>query len=108
MTKRKCMSCEIEFLTRGRYRRCPRCRKKLRDRRRRLRLKKNHVERVERQVLYERDKGICQLCFEPVLYSEFHIDHIWPVARGGKHSYANTQVTHAECNRRKGSKLRRD
>jgi 5-methylcytosine-specific restriction endonuclease McrA len=34
-----------------------------------------------------------------------HLDHIVPLARGGEHSYANTQPAHPTCNRRKGAKV---
>ena len=32
------------------------------------------------------------------------LDHVIPIARGGEHSYANTQIAHLTCNIRKRDK----
>src|ERR1019366_1546951 len=60
-------------------------------------------ERVDRWVVWDRDKGVCQLCLLPADPNYWHLDHILPIIKGGEHSYANTQVTHPICNLRKGS-----
>ena len=73
--------------------------------RRRARKKAQFVEDVDPQVLYERDKGICGICHEPVDPKNFHVDHVHPLAKGGEHSYANTQVAHPACNCAKRDKL---
>jgi 5-methylcytosine-specific restriction endonuclease McrA len=65
------------------------------------------VEAVDRWKLWQAYKGRCGICFEPVAYEEFHIDHKVPLARGGEHSYANTRPTHRVCNQRKSLKDRR-
>ena len=62
------------------------------------------VEVVDRGILFERDGGMCGLCHVPVDPIAWHLDHIKPLAKGGAHSYANTQVTHPSCNLRKGTK----
>ena len=59
------------------------------------------VESVSRQAVYERDEGVCGICHRPVSRRAFHLDHIIPLARGGEHSYANTQATHPRCNMKK-------
>ncbi len=66
----------------------------------RRRLKKNNqfVEDVNRTTLWKRDKGLCQRCKISVPLDAYHMDHIWPVSRGGVHSYANTQVLCETCN----------
>lgn len=68
------------------------------------------VERVFRAKLYERDNWHCQLCHKPVLMEKPvphplapTLDHIVPLAVGGDHSYANTQLAHFICNSRKGA-----
>lgn len=66
------------------------------------------IETVDILVLAERDGWRCGICSEPVDASlrwpdpmcATH-DHIIPLARGGDHSYANAQLAHARCNRRK-------
>jgi 5-methylcytosine-specific restriction endonuclease McrA len=66
------------------------------------------VEAVDRQQVFLNDNGICQwqYCQEASPFvdpANWHLDHIVALANGGEHSYANTQVTHPTCNRRKGS-----
>ena len=64
------------------------------------------VEAVDHRVVFERDKGVCGICKEPVdPMSKWEVDHIVPILRGGLHSYANVQLAHARCNRSKGSKV---
>ncbi len=63
------------------------------------------VETVSLNVLYSRDKGICQLCRKPCSRNQASRDHIKPVSRGGEHSYANTQLAHKRCNAQKGDQL---
>ncbi len=67
-------------------------------------------EEVHRQTVYERDAWTCQLCKEsvdrkarpPDPWSPT-LDHIIPLAQGGKHSYANVQLAHFWCNSVKGA-----
>lgn len=86
--------------------------------RRRARMRDAYVEEVTMADIYQRDGGVCQLCYEPVdrrcTYPNPRnpvLDHIVPLARGGKHEGRNVQLAHAECNNRKkdgsaGSQLR--
>ena len=62
------------------------------------------VEIVDPQVVYERCEGICAICDQPVDREDFHVDHIVPLAKGGAHSYANTQAAHPFCNWSKGNR----
>jgi hypothetical protein len=72
---------------------------------RRARKKAQFVEDVDPAVVFERDKGICGICKEPADPTNFHVDHIRPLAKGGEHSYANTQVAHPACNCAKRDRL---
>lgn len=63
------------------------------------------VERVERDVVWSRDGGICYLCEEPADPDDWHLEHVVPLIAGGEHSYANTAVSHPECNRAKGARV---
>ena len=74
-------------------------------RQREKQLHENFVEEVSYEVLYERDKGICQICGLPVHIDKFcdnnwggTIDHITPLSVGGEHSMSNCQLVHRVCN----------
>lgn len=66
------------------------------------------VEVVDARVVFERDKGQCGICGEPVdPMSRWEVDHIVPISKGGAHAYANVQLAHRQCNRAKGAKTSR-
>lgn len=71
---------------------------------RRARLRKAFVEVVSPQILFEQHGGICGICNQEI-EGDFHVDHVIPLAKGGEHSYANTQPAHPRCNRWKGTKM---
>jgi 5-methylcytosine-specific restriction endonuclease McrA len=75
--------------------------------RRRAKLRGAYVEDVDRRVVWERDRGRCQLKIvctgRRVPFRKMHMDHIIPLARGGEHSYANVQTSCGPCNLAKGS-----
>lgn len=61
--------------------------------------------------IYYRDKGICQLCQQPIdltlTYPNpmmFSVDHITPRSKGGGHTLGNLQATHLICNTKRGNK----
>lgn len=71
------------------------------------------VDAIPLSELIERDGGICQLCGDPVdktdcffdSYGSFHtgrlyptVDHIKPLAKGGKTTWDNVQLAHFHCN----------
>ena len=73
----------------------------------------------DKQFIWGRDKGICQLCNEPIdpdlpyrdpVTGDINrmsksIDHIIPVARGGSHSLDNAQLAHFGCNQSKNVRI---
>lgn len=70
------------------------------------------VEHVSLSKLLERYGGKCGICGgaipEQTSYGDPlhpHIDHIFPLSKGGEHSYANTQPAHSSCNVQKGNKV---
>ena len=84
-----------------------RCAKRYSARLRRVREKEAFVEHINTCDVFADDDLICQLCGEPTVphdWSEgWHplaatIDHIVPLAKGGKHERANVQTAHALCN----------
>lgn len=74
------------------------------DMTRRARKNDAFVESVNSLTVFDRDGGVCQICLEPIGETAFHIDHVVPLCKGGEHSYANVQLTHAHCNLSKGSR----
>lgn len=62
-----------------------------------------YVEDVHRDVVWERDRGLCYLCGHPADPARWDLEHIHPIAHGGEHSYLNTAVSHPLCNQQKGS-----
>lgn len=66
------------------------------------------VEHVTVPQLVERDGWECKLCGDTIdrakRFPDFYaatIDHIVPLAKGGKHELSNTQLAHYICNTRK-------
>lgn len=60
---------------------------------------------VDKLAIWERDGGVCGICREAADLSDWHLDHVIPLSRGGAHSPENTQVAHPVCNLKKGAKL---
>jgi 5-methylcytosine-specific restriction endonuclease McrA len=79
-------------------------RERRRSQGRRAREKKAFVERVSPKKVFDSNGWICQICFEPVdpdskdVNTRATLDHVIPLAKGGKHSYENTQLAHGLCN----------
>lgn len=51
-----------------------------------------------RDAVLARDGYICGICGGTVDPSDVHIDHIYPIHRGGKSVLLNLRVTHSRCN----------
>lgn len=64
-----------------------------------------YVEDVDPDAVLLRDLGLCGICGEPVMEAAFHIDHVHPLSKGGKHAMDNVQLAHAVCNFSKGAKV---
>ena len=79
---------------------------------RKLRQRGVTVEAVNPIVVLERDRWTCQLCGIRTpkkmrgTYNDNapEVDHILPIAKGGEHSYRNTQCACRKCNITKSSK----
>lgn len=60
--------------------------------------------------IFYRDKGICQICNEPIDLTleypdmqSFSVDHIIPRSHGGNHALSNLQAAHLVCNIKRGN-----
>lgn len=54
-----------------------------------------------RKYVIERDRNQCQSCGKTALESELTLDHIIPLARGGKNDISNLQTLCRPCNQHK-------
>lgn len=79
--------------------------------RRRARLRAAHVEPVRRAEIFARDGYRCLLCGDSLVMVETvphplapTIDHVIPLAAGGRHAPDNVQAAHFLCNSRKRDK----
>ena len=80
--------------------------------RRHMRERDAFVEDVPRFAVFERDDFICKICGYPIDMTlaaphrkSASIDHVVPLARGGKHEMSNVQAAHFGCNARKGARV---
>jgi 5-methylcytosine-specific restriction endonuclease McrA len=79
----------------------------------RARRRRAAIETVNPIKVFDRDKWKCQFCGTKTPRSlrgtnegrAPELDHIIPLARGGEHSYANTQCLCRTCNGSKGDKV---
>lgn len=76
-----------------------------RNARRRALQRSDVAERIERLIVFKRDRAICGLCRRKILFADFEVDHIIPLSQGGLHVYDNVQASHAKCNRRKYNRI---
>lgn len=71
---------------------------------RRAKLNGVTVEHVSRELIYYRDKMKCYICKTRIDFADMHLDHVIPLAKGGKHSNDNCRCACATCNLKKGAK----
>lgn len=86
---------------------------KNRETSRRIKIQSNLIDRdITLRKLYQRDNGRCYICGLDCSYDDYirtdtafiagdfypSIDHIIPLAKGGKHSWDNVRLAHRRCN----------
>ena len=69
------------------------------------RVERGKVSNKMRFSIYARDGYRCRNCGVSQRYATLEIDHIIPIAKGGKSSYDNLQTLCHKCNVEKGDKL---
>lgn len=79
---------------------------------RRAQIRAVPAQSVSPAKVYERDGWVCGICLDPVdkdlKYPDpksASLDHIFPLSKGGHHTYENTQLGHLDCNVRKNDKI---
>lgn len=65
------------------------------------------AELITREEIFLRDKGRCQYCNKKVQSSDWHLDHVYPVSLGGKHTRDNVCVSCPMCNLSKHNKVKK-
>ena len=65
---------------------------------------KRNFDESQRQVIYRKDKGVCQICGKECDWNDWEADHIVPWSKGGKTEIENGQVLCPTCNAKKGAK----
>lgn len=48
--------------------------------------------------LWDRQKGCCAFCLNPLERKKYHVDHWQPVSRGGSNDRGNLRLLHPRCN----------
>lgn len=102
------------------------CRRKRRNRLSSIRSDKriNESNLIDKDItlerLYERDNGICYLCGTKCNYDDISItdegyyiagktypsiEHVYPLSKGGRHSWDNVKLAHYRCNTLKSDKI---
>ena len=66
---------------------------------------KRNFDDAQRQVIFRRDKGICQACGRICEWNDWEADHIIPWSKGGKTEVENGQVLCPSCNSKKKDQL---
>jgi 5-methylcytosine-specific restriction endonuclease McrA len=66
--------------------------------------RKRYPKRM-RAMLLERQGHRCSICGGPLSLLDSHVDHVVPLVAGGADDIANLQLTHQNCNLRKGRRL---
>lgn len=69
------------------------------------RVERGKVSNKMRFSIYERDGYRCRKCGISDKYAKLEIDHIIPIAKGGKSTYDNLQTLCHKCNTEKGKNI---
>ncbi len=69
------------------------------------RVERGKVSNKMRFAVYRRDGYRCRKCGRTDRHEDLEIDHIYPIAKGGKTTYDNLQTLCHKCNQKKSDKL---
>jgi len=62
---------------------------------------KGDIETSDLEIMWESQKGKCNICKSKLNINSFHVDHIYPISLGGKTEIENLQFLCEMCNRGK-------
>lgn len=66
---------------------------------------KRNFDDAQRQVIFRKNNGICQICGKQCEWNDWEADHIIPWSKGGKTCIENGQVLCVKCNSKKSDSL---
>jgi len=66
---------------------------------------KRTFDESQRQVIFRKDKGFCQICGKACEWNDWEADHIIPWSKGGKTEIENGQVLCPACNAKKSDNM---
>lgn len=119
---KECLCCGRLFVPEQNRKYCSKkCADSMHDRNHEHRLDGKIVDKdISLEKLYDRDLGVCSLCGCKCDWDDYEdrgtywvvgktyptIDHVIPLAKGGKHSWNNVKLACHECNTKYGAKLK--
>lgn len=122
ITMRFCIDCNTLLI--NERERCIKCRKRIENKnheiKRRTKVQNAMVDRdISLDKLITRDKGVCHICGLACNCNDYvmkdgtiitgnnypSIDHVIPLAKGGKHSWENVKLAHRICNSLKSDSI---
>ena len=56
-----------------------------------------------RETAFKESNGICAICGKPIYKTNYTVDHILPLSRGGTNAQKNLRAVHEKCNKLKGN-----
>jgi len=75
-------------------------------------VRRNTTQQDRHRARHRATRSACAICGEAIDYTlqwpdprSFVVDHIIPIAKGGAHTFDNTQPAHADCNSKKRARL---
>ena len=63
------------------------------------------ADNFSRQDVLDKWGTDCHICSDPIDLDDWHMDHVFPLSKGGEHSLANVKPSHPSCNMSKGAAI---
>ena len=67
--------------------------------------RRKRLPKRTKAMLLARQDHRCAICGGPISLLDAHVDHVVPIVAGGEDALHNLQLTHPNCNLRKGRRL---
>jgi 5-methylcytosine-specific restriction endonuclease McrA len=78
--------------------------KRARTANRRAKVTSEVITKQDIAYCHRKQKGKCYWCSKEYPRRKYHVDHVWPLAKGGANIRANIVIACIPCNLRKGTK----